>query len=214
MLVAPTEPAEFGELGERTLLPEKYGVDFMFACRGQWWGVQRKEYGDFVNSVHDGRLSKEIGQMQQLAGALLMIEGAGRFTNEGELIGRGQWTRKGEHAYLWSVQERGVWVDHSEGKSDTINQVRSFEAWVRKGSHRATHTRPGASSTWGRASSREWAIHLLCGFDGVGTELAARILDQVGIPLAWRVTVEQLMEVQGIGKKRADKLIAALAIGG
>lgn len=211
MLIAPTEPTEFLEVGERSSLPEKYGVDFLFAHDGKWFGVQRKEHSDFVASVQDGRLSKEIGQMQQLSVGMLLIEGAGKWTNDGELIhGWAKWNKGQEYSYLWSVQSRGVWVDRSGGKRETIQVLGAFERWVRKASHKATFSRPGATSTWGKAGSREWAIHLLCGFDGVGPEIATRILDGLGMPLAWTVDEKGLMQVEGIGKKRASKLIEAL----
>lgn len=215
MLISPTEPASFRAVGEVSSLPEKYGVDFLFAKNGKWWGVQRKEHADFVSSVQDGRLAKELAQMQQLSQGMLLLEGAGKWTNDGELMGWGAaWTRKQEHAYLWTVRSRGVWVDRTENAVDTASRLRAFEDWASKGTHRSSHTRPGPTSSWGRATSRDWAVHLLCGFEGVGPEIAARILDAFGVPFAWKVTREELMQVEGIGKKRADKLIAALQIGG
>jgi len=67
MLVAPTEPMTLKALGTVSLVPEDYGSDFLWASPVFGLvGVQRKEASDFVASVMDGRLDKELAQMKQL----------------------------------------------------------------------------------------------------------------------------------------------------
>jgi Holliday junction resolvasome RuvABC DNA-binding subunit len=60
--------------------------------------------------------------------------------------------------------------------------------------------------------SRDWALHLLQGFEGIGPDLAAAIFDHFeGVPFRWNVEgAKGLMEVPGIGKGRAEKLWGAL----
>lgn len=70
-------------------------------------------------------------------------------------------------------------------------------------------------SSWGTPTNREFAVYVMSSLPGVGVELAGRIWEHFGrIPFVWEVSVEELCEVQGIGKKKAEKMIAALGIAG
>jgi Holliday junction resolvasome RuvABC DNA-binding subunit len=56
-------------------------------------------------------------------------------------------------------------------------------------------------------------VHLLQGLEGVGVDLAGKIIDHFGrAPIRWEddVTVEELCKIDGIGKLTAERLIVAL----
>jgi excinuclease UvrABC nuclease subunit len=54
-----------------------------------------------------------------------------------------------------------------------------------------------------------WGVHFLQGIDGIGPEVAGRIYDHFGkVPLAWECQLEDLLEIEGVGKVRAAKLLA------
>lgn len=204
-------------LGECNSLPEQFGLDFIWAARGEWYGVQRKEYNDFVASVYDGRLAKELGQMKRVTGAaLLLIEGVPKWTLDGNWVnGRGRvqsWNIDAHHSYIWSVMQQGVWVDSSEGLDDTLHVIRHFEAWANKSKHRSTNLRPNPVGAWGTATNREWLNHFLQGLPGIGSDTANNIIEVLGVPVAWTVGVGELMTVPGIGKKTAERLIRALEV--
>jgi ERCC4-type nuclease len=83
--------------------------------------------------------------------------------------------------------------------------------WARKDRHQSLDRRPTVRGAWGKPDSREWGSHLLQSFDGVGPELAGRIIDHFGRPpVGWLVTAEDLAGVAGIGKQKAKKLIGML----
>lgn len=68
-----------------------------------------------------------------------------------------------------------------------------------------------AAGEWGKSGNREWALHLLQGFRGIGPVQAAAIYDHFGrIPIEWDVDFFDLMDVPGIGEKRAEQLMEAL----
>src|SRR5215472_11777188 len=87
MLISPTEPAEFRVLGEVSSVPELYGADFlMYGPKIGRVGVQRKEINDFVASIRDDRLAKEVAQLKSLNVGMLVLEGGVEWTNDGSLL--------------------------------------------------------------------------------------------------------------------------------
>ena len=48
------------------------------------------------------------------------------------------------------------------------------------------------------------------GIPGVGAELADRIVKRFGVPFQWKISQEDLETVEGIGKKKAQKIWAAI----
>ena len=213
MLVSPTEPLILRNLGKTNLVPENYGADFLWANVHGLVGVQRKELSDLVASVMDGRLAKEMGQMQQLATRLVVIEGRPGWTNDGYATWtRTRWTKSQHLGTLWSIQSRGCWIASSTEVTETSTLISAFMRWTAKPRDTALATRGRPDSDeWGKVGSREWSLHLLQGFKGIGPVQAAAILDHFGeIPLEWSVGVLDLMDVDGIGPKRAEAMVDAL----
>jgi ERCC4-type nuclease len=210
MLVSPTEHApQMRAIGTASYLTEKYGVDALWAVRGQWVGVQRKELSDLLASVGDGRLGRELAQMQHLVLKAVVIEGRPRFTTEGVLVTKGyglEWTQAQYRGVLWSVMYRGVWVMHTDSIAETVEAIHLFQRWTQKTKHNSLDRRPGPVPLWGKVDNEDYARHLVMGLPGIGQETAARIIQKLGIPFCWRVTKEDLMTVEGIGKKKADQI--------
>ncbi len=213
MLVAPTEPPALKKIGTVSMRPEDFGCDLLFAARGKWFGIQRKEFKDLLASMRDGRLAQQVAMMAGLEQAMVVVEGWSgvQWTGDGVLVdGYAKVTRAQLRGLLWSVRDRGIWVDHTRDLADTIALVGEWEQWCRKDGHKSLSTRPGPVNTWGKATNRDWQEHLLQGLPGVGVELAGRILDEVGMPLQWRVERDELLKVQGLGKGKVEKMMAAV----
>lgn len=208
MLIAPTEPKELRKLGKTSITPERHGVDILFPSAGGLAGIQRKTLNDLVASVHDGRLQREVVQMQNLAIKILIVEGAVHWTLDGFLYGVSHgWSKAQYLGLLWSLQGKQVWITHTTSLAETIEVVPLVIRWAAKSRHTSLSTRPGAVK-WGESSQREWAIHLLQGFDGIGPELAGRIFDTFGcIPLQWTVGPEELQRIPGVGKTTVARLL-------
>lgn len=181
----------------------------MFSARRQLIGVQRKTFDDLLASLFDGRLGKEIVLMKRLNIAVLVIEGRPRWTLDGELMDDNRRiTRHQLRSLLWTIAiGHGVAVEWTDSVDDTVSTITNLRTWAAKKKHLSVARRPGPSGPWGKATTRDWALHFLQGFNSVGPELAERIVDHFhGVPLAWTVTEKELMEVPGIGKKRARDL--------
>jgi len=211
LLVSPTEQ-KLKELGTVSSLPEQYGADFLFPGKDGLVGVQRKEIRDLVASLHDGRLAKELGQMKSLAQAILLVEGEVRWSSSGNLMAiRRPFTRAQWYGVMFSVQSSGLWVISTDGVDESRIVLPLVEKWLQKNRHGSLAGRPNPNGDWGTVGSRDWGIHLLQSFQGIGAETAGRIYDYFeGVPLGWMVSQGELQNVKGVGKGRAETLYRAL----
>jgi len=196
------------------MFPERYGVDVLIKTQTGLVGIQRKTINDFLASVGDGRMQKELGQMAQLRVAVVLIEGIPQWTTDGTLMngsGFGQsWTRRQWQGAMWSIQDMGIWTDQVRGQREFVDWVETFKLWIEKGVHRSLLQRPKAKGQWGRPNSREFGLHVLQSFPGVGAETAGVIFDAYGLPLRWSVDEDDLAALKGIGKKKAEQILGSL----
>lgn len=216
-LIAPTEPKRIAQLGKVSSIPENHGADIMILARPirGLFGVQRKEISDLLASITDGRLGKEIAQMQRLSLRALIIEGRMQWTNEGELMhDYHKISRAALRGLLYSIRSRGVWVEYTDSLQDTITTLETMHRWADKEEHTSLLSRPGPKKDgWGRISNKDWGVHILTSFPGVGTGTAQNIYEYFGgVPLSWQITEKDLMAVAGVGKVRAKKMIEALEV--
>lgn len=205
LIVSPTEPAALRAIATAvSLRPEKYGADILARWNGSLVGVQRKEFGDLVSSMNDGRLDRQLAALSRLPYRAIILEGGPMWTNgmDGYDIVTGI-PRRQLMGKLWSV---GLWwgvsVIPTLDLNDTVMWVEGLKGWCQKREHGAT-SRPGPRGKWGTTTRRDRQRHLLQSFDGVGGEIADRILDHFGgVPLAWTVDEAEMMQVKGVGKER------------
>lgn len=211
VLISPAEPEYLRGFGTVSSIPERFGSDFYFAVGEESVGIQRKEIRDLISSLHDGRIAKELGQLKAVDIPVIMIEGDWKWATSGTSLIVNGWSRAQFTGLLFSLQSQGLWVIHTETQTETIESVFALKKWLEKGTHSLARNRPKAESSWGKATSRDWGIHLLQSFEGVGVGVAEKIYDHFeGVPLTWTTTIDGLMEVKGVGKKRAASLIEAL----
>ena len=190
---------------------EVYGVDFLWANEHGLHGAQRKTVSDLLASVADGRLQRELGQMGPLASRFLILEGSPSWTNGGEIMGYGsRWTVRQWTGMLASLGATARLITSSSIQQTTVI-VDALYQWTMSTKHTSLVTRPGATGAWGKPSNKEYQIHLVQGLPGVGIELATRIVEKMGVPWQWKEGVEErLMEIDGIGKKKAKAIMEML----
>ena len=205
-----------GDQGTVSMLPENKGCDVVWHVNGTWWGVQRKEIADFIASVQDGRLAREIAQMRaaELPIMVVVIEGRVQFTNDGHLMLGQRQTRVTKSQYnsmQWSLMDLGVHVSYTDSAYGTAEYIGGLARWSMKKTHNSMMRRPGPVAPWGKVMNEDWALHLLQSFDGLGLDRARAVLKHFGgVPLDWTVTEKELMQVPGIGKVLATRMYQAL----
>lgn len=194
-------------------MPEKYGVDFWWVSQGKLWGIQRKRFpDDFLASMLDGRLTKELAQMQGLDHPMIVLEGLGTWTDDGMLLD--QRFHKGQ-LFGWMLScffEMGVPVFQVKNQRDCLHFIDRVEAWSQRTSHHSLSRRPKTSrNAWGQKGNKEFGLHLLQSFEGIGPAAAEAIYQHFGeVPIRWTATEKELTEVPGIGPKTAIKLTSSL----
>jgi ERCC4-type nuclease len=83
--------------------------------------------------------------------------------------------------------------------------------WSEKPEHNSLSKRSNPRSSWGHVENKDWGVHLLQSFEGVGVDKAAAIWDHFGgVPFSWQVTEKELCQVPGIGKTLAQRMINAM----
>lgn len=203
--------------GTISMLPEKHGCDVLWRAQDGWWGVQRKELADFIASVQDGRLAREVAMMKEVAMKIVVIEGRIQYTSDDMLIvgkrgNHGQGVTRSQFLGMqFSLMAMDVHIAFTRDQADTAQWVSVLARWSMKPRHTSMMRRPGPVSMWGTVGDEDWALHFLQGFDGMGIEKCKAILKHFGgVPMDWSVTEKELREVPGIGKTLAARLMNAL----
>lgn len=204
IFVSPAErPAALRALGPSAGWVEDYGVDFFWIAHSETFGVQRKDVKDLVASLHDGRLAKELAQMEQLHHPMLIVEGdwkweKGLSKRRGLTFSRAQYV-----GIVCAVQyEHGLTIMETRSVQDTADTISRVASWTAKAEHGSLRYRPPAPS-----SPHERAVWVLQGF-GLGRKTAEAILNHYGkLPLTLDTTFTELCQVPGVGPKRAATLM-------
>lgn len=197
-----------------SLRTERMGVDFAWNARGRWWGVQRKELHDFLASLDDGRLAKELAQMKAaVTMPVLVLEGRIQIAND-IVVTKGYGrpvTLSGLNKRLLSIQSRDVSVVQTSEVATTAHFVLDHYEWSQAEGHATASTRPKPVGGWGTRGSRDYQIHLLTALPGVGEKTAKSILDTLGrCPLTIDATLRELVSVPGVGPVMARRMLAAV----
>lgn len=226
ILVSPAEPAIFRPPHTTFVQhpwPESVGADFLSTTpAGNLAGIQRKTVEDLIASLRDGRLQREIPQLQTLKYPLLLLEGRPKWTSEGKLASvHTEFSKAQLYGVILSLQLAFqipvLWTD---SQADSIFVIQAYFSWIAArdtdetgitagSSSLLRRPGPGSESNGGPASDRSWQIHFLQGFPGIGPKQAERILDHFSgrLPVALTCGRKGLVEIPGLGPKTADRIL-------
>lgn len=202
-------------------IPESRGVDYVWEHNDTWHGVQRKELSDFLASLQDGRLAKEIGQMRaSITMPMLVIEesaGQPQWAHPHELDG-GTWAGYTGRPITWAalqkilltIRAQGIGIAATSGPRQTAQWIVAMRDWSMKETH-SIKGRPTPKDDWGNATNRDWQMHLLTALDGIGPKTANAILDHLGeSPIKVTVDEQTLCQIPGIGAVTARRIIHSI----
>lgn len=218
-LLAPTEHDLHGIFTTRHIpykvssLPERHGCDVIGITAHGLIGYQRKTLPDLQASLLDGRLYKELAQLQATATVnypFLVIESPLTRTIDGGIVGSTFGTGA-IRSIIAKFAIHGVSTITTLDHADTVDAITTTVEYVASGKGFDIRRPKQLANEWGQVTSEAYAIFLLQSFPNIGPKAAQAIYEHFGgVPIQWTVTVEQLMEVPGIGRKTAEALITAL----
>lgn len=215
-IVSPTDQDLCNALGGISdLLPESWGADCLvdvLTKEGNNLVVafQRKHIPeDFLASVKDGRLSREILQLQQADIRVLIIEGNFRYDSYGALwISRRPtgWYRERIENMLLSIQvAHNIAVERTKDIEDTANRIKQITKWASESDHVSLVKRKGpAMLDW--MQKQDKVSYYYQGMESVGYKLSRALSEMFEPGDLYEATVEEIMAVPKIGKGKAEKI--------
>jgi ERCC4-type nuclease len=197
-------------------LCEANGCDIFTVTSRGLLGWQRKTVADLEASLRDGRFHYQLAQIRSssiLAYRFLILEiDRRRTTTDGRRLIDSSLTVDGIRTVAVKCFLNDTLLIESAHIGETVAILETVSRYVEVGGgDRLYRPKPGGNA-WGTRSSRDWAIHLLQSFPGIGPTTAAAIYDGLGVPFHWSVTEKDLTSIPGVGKVTARRLIDALAV--
>lgn len=220
-LISPTENDLYKIAFDRCTIspiPEAHGADILFKSAHGLCGLQRKAIPhDFLRSVSDGRLTREIALLKTLPIRALIAEGwPFRYFPDTTVVADGvpkgtyRFTKKGIDGLVFSLMfVHEIPIIPTKDMNDTAIVIDNLIEYLSDPrAHLSLFRRPGCPSEWGIPSAGEFGLWILQSFSGVGPVLAQNIINAFGgnIPLKWDCTLDDLRNVKGIGEARAKSL--------
>ena len=211
ILISATEPATFRTLGKVSPIPERYGCDFLIVKGKARTGIQRKKFPeDLLASLADNRLNEQLHKMGSLDRVLFIMEGFGQWTTEGELMARTAFTKRQMYGLFFTLAwEFGAQVIQVRDANETKELLANLELWAEKDKHTSLKRRSGPrKDSWGNTGVKEYGMHFLQSFPGMGPGLAEKVWEHFGgVPVKWDLEgIEDLIAVPGIGTGRAKNM--------
>jgi Fanconi anemia group M protein len=164
---------------------------------GKGVAAERKTDADFLQSLIDGRLFKQLKRMKDTYNKpLLIIEGndfSHRAINENAVNG----------ALSTIAMDMGIPIIHTNNSRESA----SLLVTIARREQEVKNSRISIRGRKPKLSKKKQQLFLLSGLPNVNTELAKRLLKHFKTPKAmFNATEDELMEVQGIGKEKAKKI--------
>lgn len=227
VLLSPSETALAAKLGRDAItsdLPESKGADVLIYTKSGLLGIQRKEVpSDFISSFTDGRMARSLALLP-VSCAFARVVGEGQFkywpdgtVDLGMMKNRvrvpSRFTRKHIRGMEFDIEiVRGVIVDYTDDTDDTVLYIKQITDFLNAGKHIGLFSRPSAKGAWFVPSARDIDLWILQSFPGIGPSIADKIIEKFDgkIPMRWTCTLDDLIGIPGLGKKKAISMWESL----
>lgn len=191
-------------------LCEPNGADIITRSSKGLVGYQRKTLSDLKASLIDGRLYKELAQLRTssiIAYPFLIVEHDSRqVTTDGSFLDV-TFPLRDYQSLITKIQVVGIKYLHSLNHRGTIDAIVNSSTYLSKTSSTELRRPTPPKNAWGEKGNKEYLSYILQSFPGIGPKVADAIVKHFGgLPLAWLLEVDELMEVPGVGRQTADKL--------
>jgi DNA excision repair protein ERCC-4 len=186
-------PAALAALGARVETASLGVADYLIA---DGWAVERKTSRDLSRSIISGRLWSQVSRLRTLRRPYLVIEGS-PFVAPGV-------ARAGVQGAVLQLLDNGIAVLWSHDAEDTAR-------WLIVMAKRASRVDPEVGARRRRGTRVTTSVGLLSTVPGVTPATARCLLECFGsIGRVADASIEELMAIPGLGRKRATRLKHAL----
>lgn len=216
IFAGPEEPREIVDALEA--ITEKGVSDYQFYGQGKSILIQRKACPqDFHASWCDGRLNRNelelIENIDRGGASYLLLEGHLTYDRAGFLIVNRRVSKLMDiqiSGRLDSIQDAGIRLLLSSSVEGTVRVIANlYTRWQKE--HIGERTRPGPRSLWGKARREQRVLHVIEGFDGIGSELAKVIWQVSGTARRFfNLDPEQMAIIPKLGPKRIAEINSIL----
>lgn len=189
----------------------RQGVDIVWTSGGQFCMFDMKTAEDVIASVDDGRLHRQVVDMQSRDCLMwgFLIEGPD--SRDGITVGYGThaWTIERYDNLLLSLQNEGAKIIRSPSQQRTPQRLASVYTYSAREEHSSIHKPTPHKVLHNRYTDRTWRSHIefLMGFPGLGENKANDLIDRWPLTDVLGISPEGLAEakrrwlsVPGIGK--------------
>jgi len=172
-----------------------FSADFAFLTHSfQKVGITRKSTGDLLNSINEV-WAKQLEEMLDYYDIkIILIEGSWRTITPSFVAGAGNYlTWSGIWNYLRRWQDKGFTLELTTSTGHTIKRLNELYALYQKSYSLSAMTRKFADD------------RVLAFPSGTRGKTGQKVLDTLGsIQAVANASVEQLLQIEGIGQKKAD----------
>lgn len=202
-IVDTREPAEL-----RTKLMEIGWEQRALECGDYWFfdnnykkvGIERKEVGDFIQSVGD-RLTNQLERcLDHYDTVILLLEGNWKQATYNDKIITGRGVSYNTWAMCWNFiraqQHKGVTIELTINMGHTVKRLNELYAWYQKGLH-----------TGGMSHTTFTDDRIMAFPRGCRGKTAAEVLKTFkSLTCVGNADVEDLLNVDGVGQKKAESI--------
>ena len=219
VVITTNEPKRIRNLfSDKVEIP--MGFDMMLYTESGPIGIERKHVpDDFLGSVQDGRLNREIQAMRQETQVqIVLLHGRMYFDRSGALrtwrrrpqrYNQGKpWTRKGITNLKRTLQYvEGVYIEEAVNNADLVQVVSDLQTYFDQKYHLSIKSRPKIETNWLVPTKGERVVYFYSGLPGIATIGAKKFYEHFPCPLdLFGASIEQIMEIRGIGKSTATAI--------
>ena len=219
VVITTNEPKRIRNLfSDKVEIP--MGFDMMLYTESGPIGIERKHVpDDFLGSVQDGRLNREIQAMRQETQVqIVLLHGRMYFDRSGALRtwrrrpqrytqGR-PWTRKGIENLKRTIKYvEGCYIEEARNNAELVQVVNDLQVYFDQKYHLSIKSRPSIRTDWIVPTYAEQVAYFYDGLPEIGVIGARKFYEHFPCPLdLFGASIEQIMEIRGIGKSTATAI--------
>ena len=194
------------------------GYDMALYTKSGLIPIERKGIpGDFLSSVTDGRLSKQIIAMREESSISILLLGPGRFNfdSTGHLKVRGKvlkWTNTSIRNLLRTIQfVEGIYIEPTIGYIRTYKEMAGIVVniydFFNNEKHLSMKGRPGIQTDWIVPSREERIRHFYQGLPNISTSRARALNEHFPTPIdLFLASEEDLTKLPRFGKTLVGRI--------